>query len=134
MGTDEEQLNLLALLHFILAGLTALMACIPIIHVVLGIMMVTGQFHGADAPPEVLGWIFIGFGGLFMVMGWTLAALTAVAGFRLKQRRWRVFCMVIAALQCLNMPLGTALGVFSLIVLSRPSVTALFERPSVQTS
>jgi hypothetical protein len=36
--------------------------------------------------------------------------------------------MVIAIITCLSVPLGTALGVFTLIVLARPSVKQLFER------
>jgi len=35
--------------------------------------------------------------------------------------------MVIAGLSCLNMPLGTVLGIFTLIVLSRESVKVLFK-------
>jgi len=32
----------------------------------------------------------------------------------------------MAAIACINMPFGTALGVFTLIVLARPTVKALF--------
>ena len=38
--------------------------------------------------------------------------------------------MVIAALECLSVPLGTLLGVFTLVVLSRPSVRDSFDRPA----
>ena len=38
-------------------------------------------------------------------------------------------CIVMAALACLSMPFGTVLGVFTIIVLARPSVQALFSRP-----
>ncbi len=129
MNQDEQHLNLLSLFHYIMAGLTALIACIPIIHVVLGILMITGQLDEAQPPPPIVGWMFLIMGAVFVLLGWTVAILTAVAGARLKQRRSRVFCMVVAALQCLNMPLGTILGVFTLITLSRPSVVAMFEGP-----
>ena len=36
------------------------------------------------------------------------------------------FSLVIAALCCLNMPLGTVLGVFTFIVLTRDSVKAQY--------
>jgi hypothetical protein len=48
----------------------------------------------------------------------------------LSERRNPTFIMVIAAIQCLNMPLGTALGVFTIVVLQRASVKRLFEHPS----
>ena len=37
---------------------------------------------------------------------------------------------MVAGLNCLHMPLGTLLGVFTFIVLARPSVQALFEQRS----
>ncbi len=127
MNQDDQNLNLLSLFHYIMAGLTALFACIPIIHIVLGVLMVTGQLEDGQPPPPFLGWMFIGFGAAFVVFGWIVAILTAIAGLRLKQRRSRVFCMVVAAIQCLNMPLGTMLGVVTLIVLSRPTVISAFD-------
>jgi hypothetical protein len=49
-----------------------------------------------------------------------------LAGRFLARRRHHTFCMVIAAVACTFMPLGTVLGVFSLIVLSRESVRESF--------
>ena len=37
-----------------------------------------------------------------------------------------MFCLVIAALLCMITPFGTVLGVFTIIVLVRPSVKLLF--------
>jgi hypothetical protein len=38
-----------------------------------------------------------------------------------------MFCLVMASITCMFMPFGTVLGVFTLIVLMRPSVKPLFE-------
>ena len=43
-----------------------------------------------------------------------------------------MFCFVIACLACMQMPLGTILGVFTIIVLARPSVKEMFDRSSAQ--
>jgi hypothetical protein len=37
------------------------------------------------------------------------------------------FCFVLAVFTCLNFPLGTALGVFAIVVLNRPAMKALFQ-------
>ena len=37
------------------------------------------------------------------------------------------FFLVVAAINCLHMPLGTVLGVFTIIVLIRQSVVELYE-------
>ena len=50
----------------------------------------------------------------------------AVAGRSLQQHRRHAFCFVIVCLSCLLAPLGTALGVCSILVLSRPRVKDLF--------
>lgn len=57
---------------------------------------------------------------------WTAAALLLFAGRFLSQRRHWLFCLIVAGLSCLNMPLGTVLGVFTIIVLNRESVKSLF--------
>ena len=43
MDQDSEHLKMLALFHYIVGGLAALFACFPIIHLVLGIAMLTGM-------------------------------------------------------------------------------------------
>ncbi len=53
--------------------------------------------------------------------------LNVLAGIFLRQRRHRTFCMVIAGLDCLQIPFGTVLGIFTLVVLSRPTVALAFE-------
>jgi hypothetical protein len=51
-----------------------------------------------------------------------------IAGRLLQRQRGYNFCVFVAAVSCIQMPLGTVLGVFTLIVLLRPSVKELFGR------
>ena len=44
----------------------------------------------------------------------------------LRGRRHRTFSLIVAGINCLGIPLGTILGVFTLIVLLRPSVRTLY--------
>lgn len=55
-----------------------------------------------------------------------VAALNVVCGLFLLRKKYRTFSMVIAALDCLMVPLGTALGVFTMIVLARESVAEIY--------
>jgi hypothetical protein len=52
----------------------------------------------------------------------------------LRKRRHRTLSFVMACLTCINIPLGTALGVFTLVVLSRPSVKALYDQVAMQAA
>jgi hypothetical protein len=126
---DKEHLKLLALFHYVLSGLVALFGCIPVIHLVLGIFFITmpEKFGtGSNAPPAFLGWFFVIAASGFILLSWTFAILVLVAGRFIAQRKHRTFCFVIACLECLYVPFGTILGVFSIIVLNRPSVRECF--------
>ena len=128
---DAAHLDLLGIFHYIVAGVSALFSCFPVIHLVIGIAMVTGrmgEMHRSPGAPEpaLFGWFFIAIAAFLIVLGLTFSALLAYAGRCLRQRRRHTFCLVMAAISCMFMPFGTVLGVFTLIVLSKPSARALF--------
>ncbi len=132
MTDDEEHLRLLSIFHFILGGLSALAFCIPLIHLTLGIALVTGIIpsgqKGEEVPQQVVGWFFIGCASLAIVLGWSYSISMVIAGRRLRQHRTYTFCITMAALSCASVPFGTCLGVFTILVLARPSVKQLFEK------
>jgi len=128
---DAEHIRLLVLFHYLLAGLTALAACLPVFHLLIGIALVGGGFPaggGTAVPPEMetMGWFFIGAGAVTILVGWACAVAVFLAGRFLSQRRHWTFVFVVACLLCLSVPLGTALGVCTILVLQRPTVKGLF--------
>ena len=127
MTDDEQHLDLLAVFHFIVGGFTALFACVPILHLVLGLGVIFGEFDGPNPPPAVIGWAFTILAAMFILCGWALAIGVVVAGFKLKKRTAWTYCLVIAGLECMMMPFGTVLGVFTVVVLLRDSVKQLFK-------
>ena len=131
MNRDEEHLRLLAVFHYIFAGMIALFSLFPIVHVVIGVALIVGAMDGDmqphGPPPAFIGWIIAGVGTFIIVSGWTVAACVLAAGRMLAKRRRYLFCLVVAGIECLMMPLGTILGVFTIIVLTRDSVKAAFE-------
>jgi len=126
MNQDKEHLDLLAVFHYVVAGITALMACIPLLHLAVGIAFLLAPATGPDPPPRFLGWFFIFFAGFFILCGWTLALFMFLTGRCLHRRRAWKFCLVVGAIECIVMPFGTVLGVFTIVVLSRQSVKELF--------
>jgi hypothetical protein len=133
VNPDEEHLRLLSIFHYVVAGITGFFGCCPVIHLTIGIALLAGAFppspHGG-APPRLLGLFFVVMSLFFMIGAWTLAVLTLLAGRNLARRRRYNFCFVVACIECLLMPLGTVLGVFTIIVLTRPSVKRLFDLPA----
>ncbi len=124
---DNEHLKLLSVFHYVLGGLTGLFGCVPFIHVGMGIAMIHGAFPwNGNGPPPEFGWIFVVMGAFAIILSWTVAIFLLVAAGRLRKRRSWTFCFVVACVSCLFFPLGTALGVFTIIVLIRESVKASF--------
>lgn len=126
--TDREQLRLLTAFHYVVAGITALFSLFPLIHLFLGVALLFGWLDDSSNPgPQVVpGLIFIAIALVVMTIGMILAGLIAWSGRLLARRQRHTFCTVVAALACTMMPFGTVLGVFTLIVLMRPSVKAAF--------
>jgi hypothetical protein len=132
---DIRHLDLLSMFHYIVGGITALFSCLPIIHVIVGLSMVSGKLFeesNGSAPPAFIGWIFVIIGTVFIVLGLSIAVCMIVAGKKLKKRKNRVFCMVVAGIECMFMPFGTVLGVFTLIALNKESIQEIFAQPGTE--
>ena len=129
MEQDEQHLKILSILHYVYAGLIAVGSLLGLLYVFIGIMFITSPPPtppGQPPPPTEFGWFFICIGGSVTLIGWIMAFFVALGGRFLGRRQHWVFCLVVACVVCLNMPLGTLLGVFTIIVLVRPTVKDLF--------
>lgn len=128
MNQDLEHLKLLSIFHYIVGGITAFFALFPLLYVFIGIFALQAPVQpGNGGPtPAAIGWIFIIVGVLFTLAGFLLAAAMIATGRFLSLRKYRLFCLIVASLECLIMPFGTILGIFTIIVLIRQSVQDLF--------
>lgn len=133
MNRDEQHLWYLGLANYIYAGLMALIGCIPLIHFSIGIAMLSGALPppktppGGSAPPmELIGGLFAGIAAIIILVMWLQAALAAFAGNCLQRRRYYTFCFVMACIECMHAPIGTAIGVLTIIQLVKPESRVLF--------
>jgi hypothetical protein len=136
---DRQYLQLITIFHYVVAGLTALFGCVPIFHLVIGLSMLFGGFFNEVAVQgteeailmTMFGLMFTFLPLLLIVSFWGLAVATAVSGYFIQTRQRRLFSIGVAAINCVLFPFGTVLGVFTIIVLVRPSVVALYEKKAV---
>ncbi len=107
-------------------------------YVAMGVLLIVEpgfmtQGQKAPPPPALFGYFFIVIGVTFSLLGWACAVCTLISGRYLAKRRKRMFSFVMAAILCMFFPFGTALGVFTIIVLSRESVQRLYETAAGNT-
>ena len=131
---DENDLNLLSILHYVWTGL---LGC-SMFGIVAYFIAIASFIENAPAGPhasahaahdrDTVAGVTIIIGVVMAVIMIPLVVLHLLAAASLKKRTRYMLCMVMSAFTCLSMPIGTALGVFSIIVLQRPSVKALFAR------
>jgi len=125
-----EHLRLLSIFHYVVAGLIALASLVPGLQLVFGLLMASGSLAPEDEGSRVAGFCLSGCAFFFLVLGLAFAALIALAGRSLAERRRYTFCLVVATLLCLFVPFGTVLGVLTIVVLVQWPVKALFGIPA----
>lgn len=131
MDRCREHVRLLAIFHFIYAGLIVLGSLMPVFWLLIASVWwpelggETGRDPGLT-PLLATGALGMAFVGIWVFFAWVWAAVLAFAGRSLLTMKRHTFCMVVAGLACLNLPLGTVLGVASLVVLNREDVRELF--------
>jgi hypothetical protein len=129
---DADHLRLLAIFHFIGAGLAMLALGFLLLHylffhAVMANPEMWKNQNGAVPPPRefftIFRWIYVAFGLWFV----TSCVLNVISGIFLVRKKYRTFSLVVGVVNCIHIPLGTVLGVFTIIVLLRPSVRETYE-------
>ena len=129
---DNEHINLLSIFHFVLAGFALLGIGVLFIHFLFMRAFVMNpnawrpQPNSPQFPPGfwnivILFYIAVGF---LLVIG---AILNTLSGIFLRRKTNRMFSLVVAGLDCLQIPFGTALGVFTILILTRETVRQAYK-------
>ncbi len=130
MNQDESHLNLLRIFHYVSGGLHLLAILFTGLYVFLGAMFLTDpDFFGgssSNAPPPFMGWMFLVIGLVTSAMLLGYCVCQFITAWALGARKWWTFCVVVSGFNCINLPIGTILGVFTILVLARGSVKESF--------
>ena len=129
--TDEQHLKLLAVFHFVVAGLLFAGLGFLVVHFMIMNMVFTNPDVWKNSPNPPPPQLFAIFGYIYAFAGVLLIAATIanlLSGLYLLARKNRMFSLAVAALNCIQIPLGTVLGVLTILVLVRDSVRELYER------
>lgn len=128
--TDADHLKLLGIFHFVGAGLAVLGMLFLLAHyLMMHAIFADPQLWQNQKPPLPHGF-FEMFKVFYAVLGiWFLISLVlnVISGVCLLMVKGRTFSLVVAGINCTHIPLGTVLGVFTIVVLIRNSVRELYE-------
>ena len=127
----HRRLDLLATLHYVYGGLLCVLGLGTLTLLGMGVflnsdLLATGA---QEPPPDWLGAFFGVIGVVAFVLVEGLGILNILSGRWMKRRRNRTGSIVVAAIDCLNMPLGIALGIFTIVSLSDDRVSDLYTPP-----
>jgi hypothetical protein len=127
---DESNLNTLSILFYCYAGFCGLAGigvggALTFFLVAVSAGAATAHTRGAPGVFEVGALMTIVF-GFVIVLLLAKAIIMILAGRNLSARSGYTLATVGAVLALSTFPLGTALGVFTLITLSKPGVKAMF--------
>src|SRR5205807_4560640 len=100
MNQDREHLRLLAIFHYVVAGLAALFSFFPLLYTTVGAIFIFAARHGTpkpgeELPPVFLGWIFVVLGLLLFFLGVAMAICILIAGRCLSRRKHYTFALVM---------------------------------------
>ncbi|HTL52603.1 MAG TPA: hypothetical protein VL860_08530 [Planctomycetota bacterium] len=104
---DADHLKILSIVYYVLAALPLLGLC------VMPFMLLGGP----------AAWCM---GSFALALILVIAGINYTVARNLARRQGHLFCIVIAAIHCLSFPIGTLIGVFTIIVLLRPTVKTEF--------
>lgn len=127
---DASHLKLLMVFHYVLAGLSVVGLGFLFLHYKFMDLMMNNpemwEESNQTPPPEQFFAIFqyLYFGMAVMIVVFAIG--NALSARFIQTRRHRMFSLIIAGLDCLMFPFGTALGVFTFIILLRDSVAARY--------
>lgn len=124
---QKNNMELLSTLHYVWGGLTLLAALFVFIYVIAGAGLLFSGIYSGELSTQMTGGIFMFFGFFGFLLVVTIGILSILCGKYLKERRNRIFCLVMSGLACTNAPLGLLLGIFTIMEMEKPEIKKEFE-------
>jgi len=133
MDTTGHDLKLLSIGYYVQGGIVTFYSFLALCYVgFMGVVLSNLMKAPGASPEQIPSWLLPLIGTVVTVIVLLMVAVglcMIYAGMALRRRKHRVFLLVMAALNCMSIPYGTILGIFTFIVLNRPAAKALFGSP-----
>lgn len=131
--TGKEQARLLGLLFWLLTGFQLLLvAVIGVFYVFFFGIMFSSMPQGKNGPPPEFIFPFIIFiVVVLLVMTLLFSVPKVIAGYGLRnEKSWaKVWAIIASVMAVMNVPFGTAVGVYGLVFILGDAGKAYFDNP-----
>jgi hypothetical protein len=129
---DEEHIRLLVVFHYVMGGFALAGVLFLVLHFYFMNAFFGNEEMWKDAqgsvPPAEFFAMFKWFYAIMAAVFVAACVMNVLSAVFMQRRQNRMYSMVVGGLNCMNMPFGTALGVFTIIILMRPSVQAAYDQ------
>ena len=130
---DEEQLRLLSFFHYVSGAVTIAFSSMFILHLIfMAYFSSNPEIFKAEDAEHALNMagamkVFVFIFAILIVFGITYGICEIMSGVFIKRRTNRLFSFIVAIPRILFIPYGSILSIFTLILLDRRSVKAMYE-------
>lgn len=124
----KNQLSTLSVLHYVYGVFICVVGLCLLGLVFLGGFLNSGwlQQQAGDPPPRFVGTMLITIGWAAFVLVEAQGLINIISAAKIQKHKGRTFSQVVAALNCLRIPFGMALGVYTFVVLGDREVQELY--------
>lgn len=129
--TTTHDLKLLSVGYYIQGGIAAVYSLLIGGYLCFLGFIISNSPRSGNVPPNMAGFFAVLFGAV-VVIGLGYAILQFLAAYWITRHRARTYVFVMAALNCLGIPYGTVLGIFTFMVLQRPAAKQLFNAGTIR--
>ncbi len=131
MNDRKDLLTLAVIGNYLFAAFSGLFAFFPLIHFVSGLALLFGAFSNGGRDEAIItslaGLFFVVIALVMIAFFAALAVLSFINARRIAARKTFTFVLIVSAAQCFFMPIGTALGVFTLWLIHQDGVKIQFQ-------
>lgn len=129
---QKNNMELISTFHYVWGGLKLFAALFVLIYVFFGLGLIFGGVETGDPGMQIGGIFMLLFGIVLTLIIVALGIMSILCGKYLRERRNRMFCLVMSGLACANAPIGTMLGIFTILEIEKPEIKKEFEENEVR--
>jgi hypothetical protein len=125
---NREYLKILSTFHYIVGGMVAAFSIFTLLYLTNALSRFSSEEFkstGDETAAEVFR-MLLATGWSIWLLGFVFAICLIASGRCLAKRKKYWFSFIVACVECMFTPFGTILGIFTIIVLLKDSVKALY--------